>query len=253
MKPVVFLGPTLPVRAAARGLDADYRPPAARGDVHRAVRDGARVIGIVDGYFRQTPAVLHKEILWAMAEGAQVLGAASMGALRAAELDGFGMTGVGWVYHAFRDGRLTGDDEVAVAHGPAAAGYPAISEAMVNIRRTLAAAARAGVIEPDTRARLAAAAKALYYPDRSWDRLLDPACGHGVAGEALAALGAWLPEGRVDRKRADALGLLEHIAAGAAAGAGPRRVAYAFEHTVFWQDVLDRAAADRPPDPEPPA
>jgi len=247
VRPVVFLGPTLPAHAAARVLDADYRPPAARGDVHRAVRDGARMIGIVDGYFRQAPAVLHKEILWAIAEGAQVSGAASMGALRAAELDEFGMTGVGWVYRAFRDGRLTGDDEVAVAHGPAAAGYPAISEAMVNIRRTLAAAARAGVIGPEARARLAAAAKALYYPDRSWDRLLDTACGCGVAREAVAALEAWLPEGRVDRKRADALVLLEHMAAvaadGAADGAASRRVAYAFEHTVFWQDVLDRAAA----------
>ena len=47
---------------------------------------------IVDGSFQWTPAVWHKEILWAMGRGVHVFGAASMGALRAAELDGFGLT-----------------------------------------------------------------------------------------------------------------------------------------------------------------
>ena len=48
-----------------------------------------------------------------MAAGTQVFGAASMGALRAAELAPFGMIGVGAIFAAYRDGRLTGDDEVA--------------------------------------------------------------------------------------------------------------------------------------------
>jgi len=42
------------------------------------------VIGVIDGYLRWA-TVWHKEILWAMAEGIHVFGAASIGALRAAD------------------------------------------------------------------------------------------------------------------------------------------------------------------------
>ena len=52
-------------------------------------------IGLIDGYFERVPSVSHKEILWAMSQGIVVIGAASMGALRAAELAPFGMLGVG--------------------------------------------------------------------------------------------------------------------------------------------------------------
>ena len=47
----------------------------------------------------------HKEILFALSEGIDVYGAASMGALRAAELDAFGMRGIGDVYSAYAEGR----------------------------------------------------------------------------------------------------------------------------------------------------
>ena len=80
------------------------------------------------------PAVWHKEIMWMMEHGVHVFGAAGLGALRAAELDSFGMHGAGWVYQAFRDGTLDRDDEVAVRHGTAEDGYRPLSEAMVNIR-----------------------------------------------------------------------------------------------------------------------
>ena len=114
---VVFAGPTLPaadIHAALDGIPHGVRPPVAQGDVTRAVLDGAAVIGIIDGFFDRVPAVWHKEILWAMSSGVHVYGAASMGALRAAELHQFGMVGVGAVFAGFRDGVLTGDDEVAV-------------------------------------------------------------------------------------------------------------------------------------------
>ena len=60
------------------------------------VRESApRAIGIIDGVFLDVASVWHREILWALSQGVHVFGAASMGALRAAELDGFGMRGVG--------------------------------------------------------------------------------------------------------------------------------------------------------------
>lgn len=143
MSTYVFLGPTVTVTDAKRILDATYLPPVRLGDVYRVVsRHAARAIGIVDGYFQWTPAVLHKEILWAISQGVHVFGAASMGALRAAELAPFGMHGVGRIFQAYRDGHLHSpddglfedDDEVAVVHGPCEIGYRGASEAMVNIR-----------------------------------------------------------------------------------------------------------------------
>ena len=103
----VFLGPTLSLEEASSVLDAVYLPPVSQGDVYRLVSlGGPKAIAIVDGYFNQVPAVWHKEILWAMSEGIPVYGAASMGALRAAELAPFGMRGVGRIFEAYRDGVL---------------------------------------------------------------------------------------------------------------------------------------------------
>jgi hypothetical protein len=110
----VFLGPTLTEKEARAELDAVYLPPAAAGDVYRLWRRRPRAIGIVDGYVERVPAVWHKEIMWMMERGVHVFGSAGLGALRAAELDSFGMHGVGWVYQAFRQEALDRDDEVAV-------------------------------------------------------------------------------------------------------------------------------------------
>ena len=122
MNAVVFLGPTLPRAEAADLLPATYLPPARQGDIYRAVRALRPVtVGLVDGRFLDTGAVWHREILWALSQGVHVFGAASMGALRAAELAPFGMRGVGQVFAAYRDGCWPGDpdafeddDEVAV-------------------------------------------------------------------------------------------------------------------------------------------
>ena len=127
-------------------LDADYLPPAGRGDVLRAALRRPRVIAVVDGVFDRAPAVWHKEILFALSEGIHVYGAASMGALRAAELDRFGMRGIGEVYRAYADGSLEDDDEVAVAHGDARDGFRPVSDAMVDVRATLEAAVAEGIV-----------------------------------------------------------------------------------------------------------
>lgn len=220
MSVYVFLGPSLPLEEARQiCTQAIILPPVRLGDVWRAAAfGGAHAIGIIDGYFERVPAVWHKEILWAIGNGVAVAGAASMGALRAAELEAFGMTGIGRIFEAFRNGRFApfeepfeDDDEVAVSHGPAEAGFLS-SEAMVNIRATLAAAAQAGVIDDNTRDRLAAFGKQLFYKQRSWATLLRRAAHDGCAPEPLAALRDWLPEGRIDQKRADAAALMHWLA-----------------------------------------
>ena len=87
MTTCVFLGPSLALEEARACLDATYLPPARRGDLRAAAEaHGATRLVLLDGYFEQVPSVWHKEILWALDRRLEVWGAASMGALRAAEL-----------------------------------------------------------------------------------------------------------------------------------------------------------------------
>ncbi|WP_029006721.1 TfuA-like protein [Azospirillum halopraeferens] len=243
MSTFVFIGPSIPRDEAARLLNATFLPPVAQGDVIRLCRrETPAAIGIVDGYFECVPAVWHKEILFALERGVAVYGAASMGALRAAELHPFGMIGVGAIFEAFRDGRLEDDDEVAVTHGPAELGYPILSEAMVNIRRTLADAAAAAVLPPGTARALEDIAKDLPYPRRSYGHLLRLAGDLHLDAAELARFRAWLPAGRFDQKRDDARAMLRMMRhANQPAQRPPAR--FHFERTVLWERAVVEALA----------
>jgi len=167
---VVFLGPSLSRDRAAKILDADYRPPARRGDIYQAARGGAEIILLIDGVFFQECSVAHKEVIYALDAGAKVLGASSMGALRASELDVYGMEGVGRIYQDYRSGHLVSDDEVALVFDPFS--YEPASEPLVNIRFNLDLAGQKGVISAASRDRLFRCAQAQYFPDRSYERML---------------------------------------------------------------------------------
>lgn len=240
MSTYVFLGPTLPRHEAERVLDAVYLPPVAQGDVARLCLRKPKVIAIIDGYFESVPSVWHKEILFALKQGVAVYGASSMGALRAAELHPFGMIGVGAVFEAYRDGLIEDDDEVAVTHGPEELGYPTLSEAMVNIRRTLSDAVAEGVIDASTGQFFESLGKELPYRERSYGRILRLAEDSGVPAEDCARFRTWLPAGRADQKREDALALLRRLCQCEAAN--PRELRFHFEHTLLWDQAARQAA-----------
>jgi len=207
MKTIVYIGPTLSADEVARRYPgADVRPPAAVGDILRATRErGVRRIALVDGYFERMAAVWHKEILVAIERGIEVWGAASMGALRAAELAPFGMIGVGLIYQDYACRYLIADDEVAVAHLPAEFGYRATSDALVNLRYGLERAEADGVIADA--APLVELARGRFYRERSWAQLVADA---RAAGIATGALETWP---KPDRKADDARQLLRRLRA----------------------------------------
>jgi hypothetical protein len=232
MSAYVFAGPTIrPDEVRAAG-DFICLPPVAQGDLYRLLATRPRAVGIIDGCFEGVPSVWHKEILFAMAEGVHVFGSASMGALRAAELHAFGMQGVGRIFEDYHQGILEDDDEVAILHGPAEAGFVALSEPMVNIRATLERAEREGIITAKARAALVATAKATFYQERSWQAVLS-AVDRALAGE-VQALQEWLPRARVDQKRLDALAMLAAMQALLADDPAPASVSYGFEWTDGW-------------------
>lgn len=231
---VVFLGPTLAHDDARAVLDAEFLPPAAHGDVLRAALRRPRAIALVDGLFERVPAVWHKEILFALSEGIHVYGAASMGALRAAELDAFGMRGVGSVYRAYAEGVVEDDDEVAVAHAGAEDGFRALSDSLVDVRATLDAAVAEEIVGELTAAELLRRVKATFYAERLLVSALD------ARDEEHERLRAWLPAGRVRAKRDDALALLRTIAADLEAGLEPLRVAWTLQRTRYWEEARRR-------------
>lgn len=100
MKTIVFSGPSIGEAEVHRLAAVTHAPPIKRGDL--AAVDGYDVVVILDGEFGQNISVSPKEILDVLDRGKTVIGASSMGALRASELDRCGMIGVGWVYDRFR-------------------------------------------------------------------------------------------------------------------------------------------------------
>jgi hypothetical protein len=246
MSVYVFLGPTLPEAEARPRLDATYLPPVACGDVLALMAEKPTAIGIIDGYFDLKPAVFHKEILHALSQGVRVFGASSMGALRAAELHQFGMEGVGKIFEAYRSGTLEDDDEVAVVHGTKEAAFVAYSDAMVNLRDALERARDWRIIGPDTCETLLRVAKACFYAERSWPRLLQMGRERGLATDELGRLSEFVVRERPNLKRDDALLLLDHMRKELAAPEDePPPPSFELKNTVWWKRLcaeVERAA-----------
>lgn len=116
MSTVIFAGPSLSRERIGALTDSRIEDPIRRGDLHRLAEYQTFVI--LDGEFGQSLSVSPKEILDIIDSGKTVIGASSMGALRASELDCYGMVGIGWVYRRFARARVRRDDEVALVFSP---------------------------------------------------------------------------------------------------------------------------------------
>ncbi|TCM20438.1 YcaO-like protein with predicted kinase domain [Novosphingobium sp. PhB165] len=133
---VLFAGPSL------YGLDVaddiEVRPPAVCGDLAALLDKPPATVALIDGFFRTARTTWHKEILSLLAAGVRVIGGASLGAIRAAELDVYGMEGIGDIYDAYRRGTLIRDDAVLICHAPRELGYAPMTTALVDAEFVLA-------------------------------------------------------------------------------------------------------------------
>lgn len=231
---VIFGGPTFHGANLSSNSDYQLRPPARQGDIFKAVEEGANVIGLVDGVYEYVPAVWHKEILFGLAQGVHVFGAASLGALRAAECAPFGMVGVGQIYREFASGALEDDAEVAQSHGPAELDFLPLSEALVNVRATLARCLQQALITPAEHDLLLAAAQATFFKDRTYKRLVSSAIAARARAEALLAI---LRENRIDQKRRDAEMLIDAVVSTPDSRHVPQWP-WRFEKTSIWEAMF---------------
>jgi len=201
---VVFAGPSI------FGIDPtlldglELQPPAGRGDILCAVTGGATAIGLLDGLFDTQPAVGHKEILYALSHRVPVLGAASMGALRAAECAAFGMIGMGGIFEEYAAGTRVADADVGVAHAPAELAYQPMSVALVDAEATLDALLDAQQIDGAMHQRLLDRTRRLHFKQRTWEAVLGTDARHLLERISL----------HPSRKTADALLLLERLRRG---------------------------------------
>ena len=201
---VLFAGPSLwGVSYDRTGLDV--RPPARQGDIHRAVVEGAKAIGLIDGVFGFVPSVWHKEILFALKSGVRVMGAASLGALRAAECAPFGMEVIGAIATSYANGSRVEDADVCLVHAPAELDFMPLTEPLVDVEATVEAMRNAGLLSTGEAGALLTAARSIYFADRTIEALTFAA--------GLPDLAPRYREARVGAKSADALLLVEHLRA----------------------------------------
>ncbi|OWW04762.1 toxin [Rhizobium sp. R72] len=209
---VIFAGPSFGAdigRLRHENPFIAFRSPAARGDILQAVQQGARAIGIVDGYFGEVPSVWHKEILYALEHNVVVAGGASMGALRAAECAAFGMVGLGSIYEDYAEGRLIDDEAVALVHAPEELGWLPLSIPWVDFQPTVDGLYRQGALSLAEHKMLLLAGRALHFSERTYQRAVESCAfvGEGRANTILRLIRAR----RIERKRQDAERVLEYL------------------------------------------
>jgi hypothetical protein len=234
---VVFVGPTVPDAGQLIGVDTTVRPPAVQGDIIQAVRDGATVIGLIDGNFEYVAPIWHKEILFALAKGISVLGASSMGALRAAECDCFGMIGIGSIYGSYARGELVDDADVAQLHAPAELGYRALTEPLVNVRATLDHLLCMRLITNDEWQELLCSATSIFFKKRTWTSIAAEA--KLQAPSRKSTVEELLKKHTVDLKRKDALTLLARLSEIPDRRSDPTSN-WEFQVTSMWRNMESR-------------
>lgn len=227
---VIFVGPSLPDAAKLVTPEIKIRPPAVQGDILDAVQKGADVIGLIDGGFEYTAPVWHKEILYALSQGVAVVGAASMGALRAAECKSFGMAGIGQIFDGYVSGALVDDADVALLHAPAELGFQAITLPMVNIRATLGLLREQEIFSAPEASEIETIADSLFFKRRTWSALYSHCAKFG--GNGAEARARTCRDHYVDQKRLDAISLLQFME-GVSRGVVPPWI---FHRTSLWRE-----------------
>lgn len=211
-KTLVFSGPTLSGLNSFKKSLSDhfvFHPPAQCGNIIEAYREGFRRILIIDGYFEGIASVWHKEILDFIGKAGVIMGCSSMGALRALELERFGMLGFGEIFEDYKSGNILDDDEVTVIHLGEKQDFIPISDAMVNIRYTVKDAILKKILNDSDAENILTICKNTFFKKRNLDLLVKEL----VKSEpSLEPFQKYLKTyGIRDLKKEDAISLLKDI------------------------------------------
>ena len=212
VKIIIYTGLSLSFDEAKEILDSHddveviYKRPIKRGDLGHDIKENPDIIGIIDGVFHQNSSVGHKEILNVINKGITVVGASSMGVLRASELDTLGMTGIGYVYEQYATGKVASDDDVAVMLDSET--LEALSEPLINMEYVFENAVRENIITENQKDELIKIAKSTFYPKRNYSQTLSSS---SLNDETKSKLIDFIRRS-VDIKKEDAKELITYIA-----------------------------------------
>ena len=212
-KPIIYLGPTLSREKAIKILDADYRDPAKKGDFLMLSQDSdeKKYVGFIDGVFLHDypPSPIEVYHL-ATRKNIELIGASSLGALRAVELEKFGMKGIGKIFQLYKNGIINADDEVAVTF--VRENNILQSEAMIDIRFNLFLAYKKGIITNQTKKRIAKIAKNIYFPFRNYEDIIKLTHQQfpSIYNE-LESFRSYIQKNRDSLKARDAIKLLKYL------------------------------------------
>ena len=212
-KPIIFLGPSLSHEKARKIFQADFRGPAKKGDLLRASGDidDSTIVCLVDALFLQDYPPSPIEVYQLMLnKNIKLYGAASLGALRAVELEKFGMIGMGKIFELYKKGKLTADDEIAVTFVEGE--HQLQSEAMIDIRFNLFLAHRMGIINEITKKTIAKVAKNIYFPYRNYTDILDQTQKQYPAiSKDLKSFRTYIIKNRQSLKERDTIKLINYV------------------------------------------
>jgi TfuA protein len=221
-KPIIFIGPSLSLQKARKIFDADYRGPAKKGDLLvlsasslislKNQSNTINFVGLIDGLFLQDYPPTPIEVFQLLSnKNFRVVGGASIGALRAVELEKFGMVGIGKVFELFKNGATNADDEVAVTFH-LGDGASIQSEAMIDIRFNLFIAYKKNIITKRTKHIIAKTAKSIYFPYRNYSNVIEETrTKFPELSRELDSFSSYINHHRLSLKEIDAIKVIKYI------------------------------------------
>jgi len=188
---------------------ARFAEPVKRGDIPKDVADGVGVIVIVDGRFMQNLAVTPGELMDALRRGTRLYGCSSMGAMRAVELEPYGMIGHGEIFQHIRQTPYFGDDLLGLTFREDT--LEPLTVPFVDLHFSLRDLRRRGKATTAQVKKVQDVFLALPFPDRTLRHVTtELARIHGRRADVLCSL-AKVALGRARQKRLDALGTLARV------------------------------------------
>lgn len=209
--PIVFLGPSLKLEKARIIINADFRPPAKKGDfINLSLLSDPLKIVLIDGVFLQDYPPTPIEVFQVLRKSNfKVYGSSSIGALRAVELEKFGMEGIGKIFEFYKKEIINSDDEVAVTFD---SNYNLLSEAMIDIRYNIFLAWKRQIIDKETKQIMIKLAKSIYFPYRSYDNIIDKSLDiYPIHKKSILNFKEYISTNRTSLKELDAIRTLTFI------------------------------------------
>jgi TfuA protein len=188
---------------------AEMAAPLARGDLLKAIKDECNVVIIIDGKFHHSLSVSPSEIMDGLRAGIRIYGSSSMGAMRACELEPYGMMGYGEIFNLIKAQRAFRDDLLGQVFMPDAPDRAHL--AFIDVYFNCETLRKQGKLRADDVRRVTKLYSSLHYSERSPYMLRDLCKNAFESRPRVLRLIERAATRMGSQKKRDALGLLSKV------------------------------------------